>query len=332
MMKTTDLALIVLLIFLGVSIKMDIDQKKLIQAEDLKARYDEILFTATEDASLCLLQPEDNISEDILKLGYDKKYMEINPNLGRALDRFYETLYENMGIENDKVAQDAFKMYVPVKIVAAYDGYYINAWQDVYNSSIGQTEILEMWSPKKPYSYYDSHNGLVVNFTLDDFVYIYNIHTGEAQSGRMSTFSTVYPGLLFTPEHFDNIRRQTIVENIRRELEYYSEKYNSITKQLGLGYVYNMPLIKDDDWNNTIKGTCFIAFLQGIPVGIGSYNTFGFGGTKIVAAEKYYGNTVGGVNYYHREGCLQLTGCDIKFDSRKEAAQKQYYPCPVCKP
>lgn len=331
-MKITDLALFVLLIFLGVSIKMDIDQRKLIQAEDLKFRYNEILFAATEDATLSLLQPESSTSEDILKLGYDKKYMEINPNLNKALERFYETLYENMGIENDKVAQDAFKIHVPVKIVAAYDGFYVNAWLDVYNSSTGRKEIIEMWSPKKPYSYYDSHNGLVVNFTLDDFVFIYNIHTGAVQSGRMSGFSSTYPGLLFSQTHFDSIRRQTIVECIQKELEYYSVKYNNIAKQLGLGYVYSIPLIKEDDWNNTIKDTCFISFLQGLPVGMRSYNTFGFGGTRVVAAKKYYGNTIGGVDYYHMEACSQLTGSNIKFDSRKEAAQKGFYPCPFCKP
>lgn len=331
-MKITDIAILVLLIFLGVSVKMDIDQRKLIQAEDLKARYNEIMLAATEDATISLLQPDNSASEDILKLGYDKKYMEINPNLDMALERFYETMYENMGIENDKVGQDAFKMHVPVKIVVAYDGYYVNAWQEVYNSSTGKKEILEMWSPKKPYSYYDSRNKLVISFTMDDFIYIFNTQTGVSQSGRMSQFSSAYSGPLFSQASFDNIRRQTIVECIQKELGYYSEKYNNIAKQMGLGYVYTIPLISNDDWNNSIKDPCFIAFLQGLPVGMESYNTFGFGGTRVIATKKYYGNTIGGVNYYHKEGCPQSSGSNIKFNSRKEAAQKGFYPCPFCKP
>lgn len=331
-MKITDIAIIVLFIFLGVSIKLEIDQRKLIQAENLKARYSEIMIAATEDATLSLLLPDSNASEDILKLGYDKKYMEVNPNLDKALERFNETMYENMGIENDKVAQDAFKMHVPVKLVVSYDGYYVNAWQEVYNSSTNKYETIEMWSPKKPYSYYEPQNKLVIGFTLDDFIYVYNTQTGITQSGRRSQLSSFYPGVLFSQATFDNIRRQTIVEYIQKELMVYSVKYNNIAKQMGLGYVYSIPLISEDDWNNTIKDTCFIAFLQGLPVGTESYNTFGFGGTRVVAAKKYYGNSFSGVNYYHEEDCPQAINSNIKFDSRKEAAQKGYYPCPSCKP
>ncbi|NJD02365.1 MAG: hypothetical protein FIA99_07170 [Ruminiclostridium sp.] len=331
-MKITDLALFVLLIFLGVSIKLDMDQRRLIQAEELKTRYNEVMFTATEDATMSLLQPDSNTTEDILKLGYDKRYMEVNPNLDRAIERFYETLYENMGIENDKVAQDAFKMHVPVKVVIAYDGYYVNSWHEVYNSSTGKNELLEMWSPKKPYSYYDVHDKLVVNFTLDDLVYIYNLQTGAMQSERRAQLSASYPGALFSQTSFDNVRRQTIVECIQKELGYYSVRYNNIAKQLGLGYIYSIPLIPEDAWSNTIKSTCFIAFLQGLPVGAQSYNTYGFGGARVVAASMYFGNTINGINYYHEEGCSQAAGSNIKFDSRREAAQNGYYPCPVCKP
>lgn len=331
-MKITDIALIVILIFLGVSIKLDMDQRRLLQAEDIKVRYSEIMFAATEDASLALFEPDSAISEDRLSAGYDRKVMELQPNLEKALSRFYETLYANMGIENDPVGQDAFKMYTPVKMAVAYDGFFVNAWQEVFNSSTGRKEILEMWSLKKPYIYYDKQFKLVVNFTLDDRIYVYNTQTGNWEEGRQQEFYTKYTGNLFSPSNFDNVRRQTIIEALQRELACLTVKYNNIAKQNGFGYYYNIPIIDNDAWNNTIKDVCFIAFLQGLPIGMESYNTFGAGGTRIKAAGKYYGNTTGGIKYYHREGCTLLTGSDILFDKRLDAAKEGYYPCKKCKP
>lgn len=331
-MKVTDFALLVLLIFLGFSIKLDMDQRRLIQAEDIKARYNEIMFTATEDATLALFEPDSVLSEDSFRLGYDQNVIELNPNLEKALSRFYETLYANTGLENDPVGQDAFKMFVPVKMAVAYDGFFINAWQEVFNSATGKKETIEMWGLKKPYIYYDSQFKLVVNFTLDDRVYVYNLQTGTWEEGKQQDFYPKYPGSLFSPSNFDNVRKQTIIESLQRELACLTVKYNSIAKQHGFQYYYNIPIIDNDDWNNTIKDVCFIAFLQGLPIGAESCNTFGAGGTRVKAAVKYYGNTISGVKYYHREGCTQLTGGDILFDKRLDAAKEGFYPCQICRP
>jgi hypothetical protein len=116
-MKITILTLIVLFIFLGISLKLDMDQRKLIQSEYIKAKYNEIMFTATEDASFAMLKPDSVISENQYRIGYDNSAMALNPNLDKALSTFYGTLYANMGLSNDPVGQDALKMFVPVKMV-----------------------------------------------------------------------------------------------------------------------------------------------------------------------------------------------------------------------
>lgn len=332
MMKATDLAIIAILIFLGISVKLDIDQRRLIQTEDIKSRYKEIMFNATEDASIALFEPDSAASEDRFSAGYDTKAIEINPNLNKSLTKFYDTLYANMGIVNDPVGQDAFKMYVPVKMVVAYDGLFVNSWQEVFNSSTTKKETVEMWSLKKPYIYYDNQYKLVINFTLDDRVYVFNITTGVWEEGRQQGLYSKYPGKVFSPANFDNLRRQTIVEALQKELACLTVRYNNIAKSQGIGYQYNIPIIDEDTWNNTIKDVCFIAFLQGLSIGMENYNTFGSGGTRVKAAGKYYGNTICGVKYYHEETCPLLTSKDILFDSRTDAAKQGYYHCGQCNP
>lgn len=331
-MKLTDLAIIVLLIFLGISIKLDLDQRRMLQTEDIKARYNEIMFNATEDATMALFEPDSEATEDKLSAGYDKKTIELNPNLNKSLTRFYDTLYANMGIEDDLMGQDAFKMYTPVKMVVAYDGFYINSWQEVFNASTGKIETLEIWSLKNPYIYYDSQYKLVLNLTLDDKAFVFNTVTGVWEEGRRQELYVKYPGKVFSISNFDNLRQQTIIEALQKELTCLTVKYNNIAKMQGISYHYNIPIIDDDSWNNTIQDVCFIAFLQGAPIGMESYNTFGSGGSRIKAATKYYGNIINGVNTYHSENCPLLTSKYILFDSQADAASQGYYPCEKCKP
>lgn len=332
-MKIIDWAVIVCFLFAGFSMYLDVLQRKQMQGEFLKSRYSEILAIATEDATLALLEPEKSEAAEIVREGYARGVNEIEPNLNKALDRFYKTMYINMGIEEDRIAQEGFKVYLPIKVVVGYDGYYVHSWYDVFNKDSGKNEMVEMWFPKKPYTYYDSQNKLVVNFTLENKVKVYNITNGKWEEGLKEDLRVKYPGTLFSDAYFENIRNQTIISGIQKDLEYYTAKYNYVAKQYNLaGYTFNIPYISKDEWLNTIKGVCFIAFLQGLPIGSENYDTFGFGGTRITKRSRYYGNEINGFKYYHTENCLYRLNSGEVFNTRRDAAKKGYHPCPKCNP
>lgn len=370
-MKITDLAIIAFIVLLPFSLMLDTMQKNSIAAENYREWYTDILHIATEDATKALLSAGDAdslgmINEDNSLLmsgneGGDRYRAKLN--LDYAIKRYYETLYINLNMENDKAAQEGFRVHTPVQLVVDYDGYYIHSWQD-YSiadsvSDPSKKEVKESWQPKKAYSYYDQQNHLVINFTLDNFVYVYQTPGGSGnwEEGKYvlkdnnksdsPTDINIYKKDADGNDRLDKtytlkynleaVRRQTIADMIRKDLEFYTNQCNRIAQTYGLGYGFHIPM-KEDDWNNIIHGVGFISFIQGLPVkGLDAQtiNTFGFGGSKVVKGEKYDGKFDDkGVLRYHKETCDAVKNGDYieVFDNRKDAAKGGYYPCPTCRP
>ncbi len=339
-MKIIDFAVMFCFIFTGISISIDISQRKIIQAENLKVNYNEVMFMATEDAAVALNEPVEETDFEEYAEGYSSKH-NVKLNLNKALDCFHKTFYLNMGVENDKVAQDEIRQHLPVKIVVANDGYYINTVEEVFDLN-GKKEICEIWLLKKPFSFFDKKSKLVINFTLTDYLYVYDTVKGIYLKSKLSEMHELYPEAeLFENTNFDLTRKQTIIDMIRNDLELYTVRYNNIAKESGKGYSFNIPYISSDQWENTIKNVCFIAFLQGFPMGIEDYNTYGFGGSQIVETDLIYAT---GEAYkdgvYHLPECSKVKISEIpeesnvtdSFYKKNEAAMSGYHPCKICKP
>jgi hypothetical protein len=352
-MKITDFAILVCFIFLSVSLSIDISQRKLIQSENQKINYDEIMYMATEDASGALIESVNESNYEDFADGNVMQNPKLKLDINKALLSFYKTLYLNMGIENDVIAQNGLKDFLPVKIVVANDGFYINAREEVRNEA-GKNEVAEIWLPEKPYSYYDKQSELVINFTLSDYLFVYDTLTGKYIEGQAFELEQIYPQASlfkgtdkifgnkdFEETNFDKTRRRVIIDMIREDLEFYACKYNYIAKQNGESYSFNIPYISLDQWKNTINNISFIAFLQGLPVGPDKYSTFGFGGSKIVRADILYtsGQAFEGGSY-HLKNCPlinqagSLSGLYItdSFTRRFEAAEAGYHQCKMCNP
>ncbi len=143
--------------------------------------------------------------------------------------------------------------------------------------------------------YYNNKNNIKVNLTLDNHVYVTDVNTNEKLQGKQEEFKDKYKNMLFS-DKFDNVRRQIIVDSIRKDLEYYSSLNNQISLKNGWGYTLKLPLIDE----KAINDITFIAFLQGLPLnGIELYNTYGFGVARVVRKNNVYGNEESGVKYYH---------------------------------
>jgi|LSQX01.3.fsa_nt_gb hypothetical protein len=332
-MKITDLAIIALVAFMPISIMLDIEQHRQIEAVSWEQVYDEVMYNASEDATIALTQ--DYKKNESQFVGARSSTKDIALDLEAAIDRFYETVYINFDIEEDKVSQDSIKAYLPVQMVVDYDGLYIHTWQSVYNADMGRQETREVWMPKLPFSYYDTANNLILNFTLDDYVYVYDNATAAKHFGTRAEMAARYPVNTFiSSTNFDNLRRQTIIDLIQDRLGFYTGRANYLSQVYGEGYIYNIPMVSNDTWNNTIDDISFISFLQGFPLpGTDRiYNTFGYGGSRVSLSRKYIGSTYNGVMYYHEDGCSQIVVTEAVFNSKKEAAKKGYRACPLCKP
>lgn len=323
-MKLTDLFVVILIVIGAVSIPIGVKQKRMIESEGLKVRYNEIIDNAVKDSAKTLLDPIDNEAIEILGEGKNLNFKTTNLNLDKALWRFYQSMFLNLNIENDYMKQQVFLDKVPIKLAVGYDGYYINTWTEVVEN--GEKKVKELWQPKKEFLYYDDKNNIKVNLTLDDHVYVTDFKNNEKLQGKAEEFKDKYKSILFS-DKFDHVRRQIIVESIRKDLEYYSSLNNQIALKYGWSYSLKLPLIDE----KAINDITFIAFLQGLPLnGVDLYNTYGFGVARVVRKHNIYGNKEKGVNYYHTDKCSNRTDLDVIFDSPIDACKNGYYPHPLC--
>ena len=139
-------------------------------------------------------------------------------------------------------------------------------------------------------------------------------------------------------------RREVIINTIREVLQEEINSHSDYAAIMGSSYDFTLPEITNDDWTNSINDISVLSFIQGIPIGVNRYyNNYALGGSKIIATSYLYGNTVGGVKYYHDEACVDVqaymndpdtnpTNMDNMFVNRFDAAAQGYYPCNKCKP
>lgn len=297
----------------------------------LKTRqYNQILKISVEDATTVLLKPNTQLSLDKIAEGYSSSIKTYEPNLGVALDKFYSTMYENFGLHT-KMDQDSIKANVPLKMVVGYDGYWINSW--IMTNTSGVSKVSENWTQKKSYSFYDTVNKLIINYTLDDITHVYNVATGLWKSGKQSELKLIYPTCQYLfDQYFDSKRKQVIFETISKDLEYYTTQNNIIAKRYGITYQFNLGAV-DTKFLTSISDVSFIAFYQGIPTMPDSkYNTFAVAMARVSDKEKYYGIITGTNKIYHRKDCTLNTGVSKIFDNGIDAAKNGYSPCDICKP
>ncbi len=279
-MNSKNFLLIAIVLIFVMYVPIKINQISVEKSNKVKVEYDEVVAIASSDAVKQLVYAADSYSNENLAEGKKIDYRDMNLNLDKALDRFYRTLFLNLNIEEDYSLQQGIKFRIPIKIATAYDGYYID-----YFKKDGQGE---QWSELKPYSMVDEKNNLIINFTLDDYVYIKDLSTNVVSEGRRKEFELKYPeSCLKDGKTFNNVKGQVINNMIKNDLEYYTYYSNDIAKMNNWQLSYDIPY-----WGNrAIDSIAFMAFYQG-EMFVGSdkvYNSYGFGSTKTVNKKDIYG-------------------------------------------
>lgn len=319
-MKITDLAILFVIIVLPFNL---INYLKIGDVKSSSFRTIEInriLDTAIQDGTAKLVE-----------VGANNRVII---NKERAVQAFFNSLYVNFDVLDNSVLQRKISGYVPVIVIVDYDGYYVIS-QETYKNSDSYSEIKHVWKPKKMFSYSDDI--YVYTFTLDDHITVYNTLTKAFYKGDYHDLKGKFASNVINDDtFFQQIRRKTIIENIKGDVNYCINKHNDIALKYGITYHFSVPSISNEDWYRTINDVGMLAFFQGLPISTSGerFNSFALGGARIVKGPKYYVevNATTGVKHYHRESCTILTTMDTVLNSRQECAKNGYFPCIVCNP
>lgn len=324
-MKITDFCLVFIVIFFPVFLIVGyhVQDQRNVRFTELK--YVTALRTAVQDAGSML-----NVNErQEFESGYGSaKFFKADKEL--ALDTFYHTLYANLGIEEDAAAQQALDRYIPAVVVIDYDGYWVYA-EEEYKGADGMAYAKHLWLPKKPYSYSD-RAGNMVHFTLDNVVEAYQAGSGtwirglQRELGPTSSIPLLQDGV-----RYEQVRRTTIVQAIEDDLANVINRHNEKAVRNGASYVFTLPLISQEEWNNSIDDIGILAFIQGITIGEQALNNYALGSGRLVKSTviKAGVDHRTGIRYYSRGDCAGDLDAAETFTSAKEAAANGYFekPC-----
>jgi hypothetical protein len=140
---------------------------------------------------------------------------------------------------------------------------------------------------------------------------------------------------------FHKMRRQVITDSIKKALISETSEHNEYAKYLGIAYSFNIPEVSAVEWHNAINDISFLAFIQGIPIGVDTYyNNYALGGSRIItAADIYATDNIRGKRYHTGKCSEVLTGGVIDYNkidqiflNNVDAASAGYYPCELCRP
>ncbi|OZB95095.1 hypothetical protein [Paenibacillus sp. XY044] len=324
-MKITDYCLVFIVIFFPVFLIVGYHVQDQQDVEYTELKYVTALRTAVQDAGSML-----NVNErQDFESGYSSaKFFKADKEL--ALDAFYRSLYANLGIEGDEAAQQTLDGYIPAIMVVDYDGYWVYSEVE-YLGVDGEVYAKHLWQPKKPYSYSDKAGNLI-HFTLDNVMEAYDAASGTWTRGLQRELGpTSSIPLLQDGERFEQVRRTTIVQAIENDLANNINRHNEFAARNGISYVFTLPLISREEWNNSIDDIGIMAFIQGIPVGDQALNNYALGSGRLVksAVIRAGVDSRTGIHYYSRGDCADDLEVLETFTSPKEAAANGYFekPC-----
>lgn len=315
-MNAKHFFMITLIVLFSFYLPTKIEQDSIITTETLSKQYDEMLVSATSDATRTLLQASDVYSNELMAEGTKVDYRDINLNLDAALDRFYNTAFINLNIEENYAYKESIKHRIPIKIAVGYEGFYVNSFKTDGSG--------ESWSDIHKFS--DVQGDLVIHFTLDDYVTVTNSKTRVTKSGTREELASSYPNTFLKDEDtFNKVKSQVINSLIQSDLEFYTTRTNQIALRYGWNMNFDIPY-----WGNrAVDNIAFIAFYQGDAF-FGNnkmHDSFGYSASQNVEKKEVYGYTVDN-NKLYSDNKLKNVGKLTYFENQYEAAKSGYSPDP----
>ncbi len=318
-MKTTDLAIIFILITIPFLLTTKIKRDYIHHASEQSILYNRILDTAVEDA-----------------IGVYTSNERIDPDL--AKETFFKTLKVNFEMPDTTSSTTQLSKYIPAMVSIEKDGFSVLA-QDEYTNGDGYKERRLVWQPKIPYTY--QAGNYIYRFFLDDHLEIYKTDLSQFYKGSYESLKNneaLIDTILIDQEKYERIKKREMILKIQRELNYHINDYNDFAKTFGISYEFFLPVIAKDDWENSIADVSLLVFFQGLPIGSRGnyYNNYAFAGSRLIKSKAYYviEDPLTNRREYHQKSCEivennSLASYEI-FKSKFDAAKSGAFPCEVC--
>lgn len=173
-MKLSHFSIIFLAIILPFSVVCRNNVNEYFMAQKDTVRLNNVIDTATQDALDALVE----LNDEFQMLYFNQRFDITQTLVEEAVKSFFQTLAVNFNMPYiEGKTETYFSTYVPAVVVIAYDGFYIYSVDDTGNSNYAYRV-----SPKIPYSYEDPETGVIINFTLGNYIKLYvngNLYEGE---------------------------------------------------------------------------------------------------------------------------------------------------------
>lgn len=322
-MKVSNMALIFVSIALCILLPISLSIRNYEVVASKKIAYNQIVDDAVDDAIDKMVESDHG---DNIVLNKDS-----------AVENFFQSLYCGFGITDNKEKQEYLKLFIPVILVTDRDGYYLYQ-KTIIKAQDGSDYMSCDWTEKRKYSYFDKENNLIINFTLTDYITIYDANTSDVLEGNYHDIAKYYSGISFLQEdeEYQKVRKTCIIEHLTKDMQDAITNHNQIASEFGITYAFVLPTMEDADWYRTIDDISFLALFQGYPIGgsLGTYNRYALGGARIRKANMYYIKEENGTKYYHSADCDCLTTEDRAnvYYSKRECASLGAYPATDCNP
>ncbi|MBO5178794.1 MAG: hypothetical protein J6B87_00385 [Clostridia bacterium] len=202
-----------------------------------EVRINNSIDTATQDAADLLAEWATLVG------GPNGKNLVITEDVANAaINQFFTTMAVNMNLPysdlDSNVTKNAkvdIESYIPAIIIVGYDGFYI------YSAELVGNEIKYILKPKIPYAYEEKN--MVINFTLDNYVKIYNKNPGllSGQTAR------IYEGYLYDKNSDIYLDDETkYVDYAKNQLIYSTTNLSLILDKFKSDYTFPEFLLADN--------------------------------------------------------------------------------------
>jgi len=182
--------------------------------------YSFALRTATQDATYILRNLEDiNQSYE----GNKVEFQDLSIDFRKAEDRFYKTLYKNLGVAKKSDLRMFSNMNIPLVGVVGYTNVFGKLSDGTYTFPMG-------------YTYYDKAQKRTLNFTLGDNVIIKHDNAPVEEIKDLSAI-----GELSNQMTNKEFRNYIIIETINKFLAMFStDQYNLVSRNLYKGLEFDL--------------------------------------------------------------------------------------------
>ncbi len=239
-----------------------------------------------------------------------------------AYTTLLNSLYTSFDLNLHTEGKQRLELFLPIIAIADNDGLYVFYYEEEHTKG---KHLERVWSERIPYEveYKEKH----YEFTLSGNVIWYDEEENIIIESNLSA-------------ELENVRKDTISKVIEQSIINYINQHNTIAKQYGIQYNFQVPAMDNSLNSRAITSPSLLVLFQGYPL-TGTdevYQCFAFAGASLRKHNWYVLTKKDWYYLYHRNDCKvvqeieenTLVSEEIICETRKECSSYGAFPCPDC--